>query len=331
MHPTPHDRTFRCAPVLLIGYNRSDFIEKQLDILRKAAPERLYVAVDAPKDGDRESAAANKRIRELVAAADWTTNVFTMFQERNIGCKYAVSKAITWFFENEESGIILEDDCMASLDFFRFATEMLDRYKDDERIGAVNGFSFFGSRTDCSQTYRFSIHMDVWGWASWRRVWKDYDVELYEKEELVSAAIRSSTMTAYFKKLSLDYIGRLRNSLSTWDVQLQMLFFIKRYLSIVPSERLVVNIGLSDERATHTSGYNYWARSWKTFGSLDEPIVHPGRVEQDLKTDNLRERMEGAILPRILSLVGSRFPRLRKRCERLGAALERGMPFLFRF
>ena len=116
---------YQCAPVLLIGFNRPDFMAAQIAAVRAARPARLYVAVDGPRSDRPDEAEKCRAVRECVKLVDWPCEVKTRFLEKNIGCKYGPATAIDWLFENEEMGIILEDDCYPAPGFFRFVTEML--------------------------------------------------------------------------------------------------------------------------------------------------------------------------------------------------------------
>lgn len=320
-----------CAPILLIGFNRPDYMSAQINAIRPARPAKLYVAVDGPRDGRPGETELCQQVRECIRQIDWPCETKTLFREKNLGCKYGVSGAITWFFENEEMGIVLEDDCRPTVDFLRFATEMLARYKDDKRIGAVCGFNFFNLQSDKSASYHFSSHMDVWGWASWRRVWKEYDVGVNGNYDRLLDIINESKATPYYKKFYRGLIDAVANGLSTWDVQFSMLFIEKNYLSVVPKVRLVANAGLDDDRATHTGGWIYWGHKWSKAGSLNFPLIHPQEIVCDKSADRLRERMEGAIFPRGLTWLGARFPILRRLLSAVGRAAELLMPFLFKF
>jgi hypothetical protein len=266
-----------------------------------------------------------------VGLIDWPCKIAKLFRDRNLGCKNNVSQAISWFFENESEGIVLEDDCRPTLDFLRFASVMLEKYRDDNRIGAICGFNCFNLQTDKNCSYHFSRHMDVWGWASWRRVWKDYTVEIPDVEE-ISKLIDGAKLTSYcknfFRKLSNDVVT---NGLSTWDVQFSLLFLKKDYFSVVPKERLTVNVGVSDSRATHTGGYIYWGREWSKASSMNFPICHPTNVVCDEKADYIRERMEGAVFPRGLTWLGVKFPFLCRWLSMFGRFIQKIMPFLFRW
>ena len=103
----------------------------------------------------------------------------------------------------------------------------------------------------------------------------------------------------------------------------------KGYLSVVPKARLVANVGLADSRATHTGGYVYWAREWARAGVVDFCVPHPA-VVCDEAADRLRERIEGAILPRGLTWLGAKCPRLCGMISGIGGMLEKILPFLFR-
>ena len=320
----------QCAPILLIGFNRPDFMAAQINAIRPARPAKLYIAVDGPRESMPGEAKQCRKVQEYVRTIDWFCDIKTLFRKKNLGCKYGVSGAITWFFENEESGIILEDDCRPTVDFLRFASEMLERYEDDDRIGAINGFNFFNLQSDKSASYHFSSHMDIWGWASWRRVWREYDVEMSSLRAKLPDIIKNADVTPYYKKVLYGFASGLDHGLSTWDVQFTMLSLAKGWLNIVPKHRLVANAGLADIRATHTGGWIYWGKEWSKAGSIEFPLVHPQEIVCDKSADRLREQMEGAILPRGLTWLGARFPKLCGALSATGKALESVFPILFR-
>lgn len=104
-------------------------------MIRRAKPPRLYIGSNGPRDYKEGEKERVKRVSEYVLSnIDWNCEVKTLFRYKNLGCGRAVSEAITWFFENEEMGIILEDDCLQCLSFFWFCEELLKKYKDDLRV-----------------------------------------------------------------------------------------------------------------------------------------------------------------------------------------------------
>ena len=319
-----------CAPVLLIGFNRPDFMAAQIDAVRLAKPPQLYVAVDGPRPDRPGEAERCRQVCECVSRVDWPCEVKTLFRKENRGCRMGVSEAISWFFSQVPEGIVLEDDCCPTFDFLRFASEMLVRYRDDSRIGAINGFNPFNLQTNSSESYHFSEHMDVWGWASWRRVWNEYSVDMSALGRPPREIVESSGMTRYMKKVYNGYVDDLERGLSTWDVQMSILFLEKKWLSVVPKTRLVANRGVADDRATHTGGYVYWGKEWSVAGRLDFPLVHPTAVCCDRRADYLREKIEGAIFPRALTYLGARFPFLRGILSVTGKTIESIVPILSR-
>ena len=159
--------------VLFLIYKRLDTARRVFEVIRVARPPRLYVASDGPRESKEGEAEKVQAVRDYVMShIDWDCEVKTLFREKNLGCKYAVSGAISWFFENEEMGIILEDDCLPSMSFFWFCEELLDKYKDDERIVNITGCNFQQGRNNTGYSYYFSIYSHIWGWAGWRSSWR---------------------------------------------------------------------------------------------------------------------------------------------------------------
>src|SRR5512139_3287315 len=165
------------TPVAFIIFNRPDTAERVFAEIAKARPPKLLVVADGPRanrSGEAEKCAATRAIIDRV---DWDCEVLTNFSDTNLGCKNRVSSGIDWVFEQVPEAIILEDDCLPHPTFFRFCEELLERYRDDERIGMISGdnFQLGQKRTDAS--YYFSRYNHIWGWASWRRAWRHYDRE----------------------------------------------------------------------------------------------------------------------------------------------------------
>ena len=165
--------------VLFLVFNRLDATKQVFETIQKAKPPRLYIAADGArnnKDGESEKV---KAVHDLILDnIDWQCEIKTLFREKNLGCKYAVSGAISWFFKNEEMGIILEDDCLPNQSFFWFCEELLKRYKDNMKIWHIGGASFQNGIKRGYADYYFSKYNHVWGWASWASRWKFYDTEL---------------------------------------------------------------------------------------------------------------------------------------------------------
>src|ERR1700712_5595517 len=166
------------TPVLLLIFNRPDLTERVFDMIRKVKPVNLFIAADGPRmDKPGEAELCKKTLNVVLEHIDWDCEVHTLLREHNLGCKAAVSSAINWLFENVEEGIILEDDILPDESFFDFCNEMLIKYKDDERVTQISGVNLMGV-SDNTESYFFSKIGGIWGWATWKRAWRNYDVNI---------------------------------------------------------------------------------------------------------------------------------------------------------
>jgi hypothetical protein len=233
------------SAVLFLIFNRPDTTRKVFEQIRTAKPARLYVAADAPRPGNDDDILLCKQTRAIVKNIDWDCEVKTHFNKKNAGCRDGVSAAITWFFDNEEEGIILEDDCLPANSFFKFCDTLLEKYRDDTRIRHITGCNLQQGKKwgDCS--YYFSNRTHVWGWASWRRVWKDYDINLekynnYEIEEKLQNIYPDPLVVECWVNIFNDV---KEGKINSWAYPLDFINFFNNGLTIIPNENLISNIG----------------------------------------------------------------------------------------
>ncbi|WP_115719140.1 nucleotide-diphospho-sugar transferase [Gallaecimonas mangrovi] len=241
------------TPVLFLVFNRLDTTQQVFQRIREIKPIQFYIACDGARENKSSEKKDIEKVRQYILEnIDWHCEVKTLFREQNLGCKLAVSSAIDWFFENEEQGIILEDDCLPSKSFFYFCQENLEQYKNDLRIWHVAGYRYPGLKK-ISKSYDFSRFTQVWGWASWRSRWKHYDVTL-EKYKKHPNILRD---LSFFEQKDAnqsraDVLSRVVDGeINTWDYQWNFCVRINNGLAIRPSQNLVRNIGFN-EQATHT-------------------------------------------------------------------------------
>lgn len=243
-------------PVLLIAFNRPDLLKGLIDELREVKPRSVYLAVDGARTARPEETARVQACRDLAAAIDWTNDIHTKFQPTNLGCGPGVTAAITWFFENVERGIVLEDDIRPDPSFFAYCTTMLDRYQDDQRVFAITGCNVVDEPTvlNMSELYRFSQYMHVWGWAGWRRTWNQHELDARGWWRKISpwrfgnACNFSPSAVLYFAS-NLELTGR--GNVDTWDWQMAFAAMRSKQLVVAPNINLVRNVGFGQE-ATHT-------------------------------------------------------------------------------
>ncbi|HZP94393.1 MAG TPA: glycosyltransferase family 2 protein [Burkholderiales bacterium] len=278
-----------CPPVLILGFNRPDTTSRVLEALRPVRPAQLYFAVDGPRAeraGERERVLEVQRLAERI---DWPCEAYTLFRDSNLGCKLAVSEAISWFFDRVEAGIILEDDCVAHPNFFRFAAELLDRFHDDERVLMISGDNFQFGRRRTPYSYYFSLYTHIWGWATWRRAWRLYDHRMSLWPELrdggwLEDVLGDRVAAASWSRIFED-TWRERNS--SWAYRWTFAAWVQGALTVLPAVNLVSNIGFG-EQATHTRRANPLAAL--PAQPMDFPLSHPPYVIRDARADRYTQR-----------------------------------------
>ena len=271
--------------VLLIIFNRFDTTKQVLDALRNAQVPRLYVYCDGPrsnKAGEAEQLALVQQ--QVLSAIDWPCQVQHHFKKENEGPRLAIGHAISWFFTHEEQGIILEHDCVPAPSFFSFCETLLDYYKDNERVMHISGDNFqFGAwRGDGS--YYFSSITHIWGFATWRRAWKHYDVDMraypeFERNGGIEKMITHKRSIQFWKDI---YTRSYQKKIDSWDYQWTFAVWKNNGLSILPNVNLISNVGF-DSEALNTKNPNHKLASMAVGEVLD--IVHPSKMEIDEKAD----------------------------------------------
>ncbi|WP_343673256.1 hypothetical protein [Chitinophaga sp.] len=241
------------SPILFLVFNRLDTTSRVLEAIAAAQPARLYVACDGPRSNrneDEKVAAVRNWITQHV---NWPCEVFTLFREQNLGCKQAVSSAITWFFEQEEEGIVLEDDCLPNESFFRYCDHNLEKYRDDERMMHIGGTNFQDGQQRGDGSYYFSKVCHVWGWASWRRAWKHYDITMSALDQVLERKLLEGIVPQkeYRDRWQDAFVSVKENRVNTWDYQWVFAVWNANGVSITPNVNMISNIGF-DEQATHT-------------------------------------------------------------------------------
>ncbi|MFB6457184.1 glycosyltransferase family 2 protein [Chitinophaga sp. Hz27] len=269
------------TPVLILIFNRKAKSLELIRHLRAVKPSRLYISADGPrKDRPEEGAQCEATRSATLEAIDWPCQVTTLFRDTNLGCGKAVSSAISWFFDQVEEGIILEDDCMPDPSFFNFCTKMLHFYRNDQYIMHINGSNFqFGQRRGTS-SYYYSRMPHIWGWATWRRAWKHYDFSLNKYRHLSTAGLS--------RTLLHDYKWILNGKLDTWDIQWFLSVWFNKGWVIAPNVSMVRNIGY-DTESTHTQRIPSWFDKI-SYGQIND-VIHPQQRKIDIEADNFENKV----------------------------------------
>lgn len=271
------------TPILLIIFNRPDTTRRVFEAIRKVKPLKLYVTADGPRLNRNGEVDLCKKTRQLIENIDWLCEVHRKYYDENHGCDPTIEAGLNWFFENEEKGIILEDDCLPDITFFKFAEKMLEKYKDDKYVMHVNGSNFQEGIKIGDGDYYFSRYSHSWGWATWRRSWKLYNHELssfpgFKKNKSIDKILKNSKekdfWLVFFQKL---YIGKF----PFWDSRWTYTIWENGGVSITPNENLIENIGWGKD-ATHTNGHEK---------ITDRPTV-PLLEIRDPSTKNINEEAD---------------------------------------
>jgi len=278
--------------VLFMVFNRPDTTKQVFATIRQAKPPRFYIAADGPRADKTGEAEKCEEVRRIATQVDWKCEIKTLFRDKNLGCRIGVSSAIDWFFENEEEGIILEDDCLPSQSFFWYCEELLDRYRGDMRIMVVSGDNVQKGPARNEFSYYFSRFNHCWGWASWRRAWLYYENDMqswpYIRDNGYMQDILSDKTAVKFWDKIFEAVYKNKNKIDTWDFQWIFSCWVQNGLTLLPNVNLVSNIGFNED-ATHTKNNNI--NSNKAIFNLSFPLKHPKLIIKDKRADDYTQKM----------------------------------------
>jgi hypothetical protein len=270
------------TPVAFFIFNRPTLTEKVFSRIAQAKPPVLLVVADGPRS--EEEATRCEETRRIIDRVDWECRVFEEFSDRNLGCKTRISSGLDWVFSRVEEAIILEDDCLPAPTFFTFCQELLKHYRDDERVFLISGDNFQFGQSRIRYSYYFSKYAHCWGWASWKRAWKHFDVTMSSWPEFKSGGYIKSICEdpveqEYWSKIfDQCYTGKINSWAYIWAYTC----WSQSGLTILPDVNLVSNIGFGTD-ATHTGDLASPLASLST-GDLGK-IKHPKQVVRNAEAD----------------------------------------------
>ncbi len=287
------------TPVVLIIFKRPELTRRVLDAIALARPRKLFVVADGPRPdrpGEREACEA---ARAVIDRVDWDCEVFKNYSDVNRGCGRGPATAVSWALGQVEEAIILEDDCLPHPSFFPFCEELLERYRNDERVMHIAGSTYRPGQIATPYSYFFSQWNGCWGWATWRRAWRHFDAsvkqwpQLRETSWLTDVLEDEGAVRIWAKEF--EVANERAGNVSYWDYQWTFACWANSGLSINPRTNLVTNVGWGPD-ATHTVAtkdpLGHVPASEMTF-----PLAHPPNVLQFRQLD--REFLRDVILSRI--------------------------------
>jgi hypothetical protein len=276
-------------PVVLIIYRRPDTTRQVMDAIRLVAPVRLFIIGDGPnhdRPGEVEQVAEARRVASDV---DWDCTVTTDFSEINLGLKKRIAGGLSWVFDQVETAIVLEDDCVPHPSFFFFCRELLDRYADDERIMSICGVNYQFGRNPTPYSYYFSIYNHVSGWATWRRAWNYFDGNLErwpaarDRNALAPLLPSRSAIRYWNRRFQDTYSGKI----DSWAYAWTFACWMQNALAVIPARNLVCNIG-SGLLAAHSHGRRD-PRLHIPAEEMPFPLIHPPAVARHLYADEFTQ------------------------------------------
>ncbi|MFM7549972.1 MAG: hypothetical protein ACKO8I_14130 [Cyanobacteriota bacterium] len=305
--------------MLLLAWRRPDTTAKLMQRLQQVRPTQLFVACDGVRPGDQPLAEACHLTRMTIEdSLNWPCQVQRLYRDEHRGCRQGVSEALDWFFSHVEAGIVLEDDVLPDPSFFPYCSELLERYRDDDRIAMVSGCAIGNRPTRDQSSYRFSRLYHVWGWATWKRAWQNYDARMDHWPTLRAQDWLEDLGGKRFSRYWRHQLDRVwQGRCDTWDYIWMLSCWRQGQVCILPMVNLVDNLGFNDQRATHTSlDLSPLPRA----GAIEIPLRHPGHHFVDARVDGIDlARYYTPRLPRRL------LRRLKRDGRRLWQVLQRGL------
>jgi len=264
------------APVAVLMFNRPEVTARVMERIFEARPSALYLVADGPRPGYPDDQALCDQTRASALNFEWDCPVYTNFADTNMGLKLRVGSGLDWVFEQTDQAIVLEDDCLADPTFFRFATELLHRYADEDHVGIISGNNFLRGEELDKNSYYFSTDSRIWGWATWSRVWKDFSkTELHREWGNAEVKDLCAKLDSPVRRKTLYGTAKNIAQLDTWDVAFVLNNLRRGYLNAMPKKNLVTNLGFGVE-STHTKFESFTAEI--PLAPLDFPLSHPARL-----------------------------------------------------
>ena len=283
--------------VLILFFNRPESLAKVFEQVRKAQPARLFLYQDGPR-GEKDLPGI-QACRDIVAQVDWPCEVHRNYQKKNIGCDPAEYLSQKWAFSMTDKCIVLEDDDIPSVSFFRFCKEMLDRYEHDERISMISGMNY-DEQTPIPYDYFFATTFCISGWATWRRVVDQWDETYSFLDDDYNLALLEALIKE--RRYQKDFVPFCRYHRASGKAYYETIFhaaiFFSNGLSIVPRVNMVTNLGACGE-GIHLSGTNdVLPRAYRRIfemkaHELDFPLRHPRYIIEDVGYKNRMFRIQG--------------------------------------
>lgn len=281
-HPQP-EATGDKAPVAFFVFNRPDHTRRSFAAIRAYRPRQLFLVADGPRPEHPEDGDRCRQVRSVVAEIDWECDVRRNYVEANLGSGRRISSGLNWVFDQVSECMILEDDCLATADFFDYCSDLLERYRSDNRVWVISGNSYQADRPRGQGSYYFSRYPDTWGWATWRRAWRHYSHEMNFLSQWIGSPRWEECYPSWSERRHFlrCFQSAISGRVDAWDYQWIGCVMYAGGLAATPNANLVQNIGF-DQEATNTRDPELVRLYQITKLSC---MVHPSLIEADNEAD----------------------------------------------
>lgn len=275
------------TPIAYVVFNRPRHTRETFDAIRAYRPNQLFIIADGPRPNLSADVERCLEVRKIVSDIDWMCEARRNYSDINLGCAQRVSTGLNWVFSNVDRAIILEDDCLASPEFFSFCDALLERYGDNESVWVVSGNSYQPEHPRGDGSYFFSRYPDCWGWATWRRAWRHYRPDLpFMHEWLKSRRWDEDFPTRSERRLFRRVFSEaLTGTVDSWAYLWAACVIYGGGLSATPNANLVKNIGFDDE-ASNTKAAHGLEYDLTPLGAL----IHPSQISSNIEADEYLRR-----------------------------------------
>ncbi len=268
-------------PILLISFNRPEHTQRVFEEIKKQKPKQLFVFQDGARDGNIADIEKCASVRAIFKdPLEWDCDLKTYYSNENLGCGRGPASGISWFFENVEQGIIIEDDAIPAPDFFEYAKELLIRYKDNTNVKIIGSMQIDGKSYGNASYYFSMMNRTLCAWATWKRTWSEFDYYLSNISQTdLKNALKSYHVTQREREYWCECLKKIhkdRLNESSWDIQLLILIWMNHGVGICPNVNLSTNIGF-DQYGTHTINTDSKAANLEVENIL--PLKHPSNIK----------------------------------------------------
>lgn len=294
------------VPVKVNIWIRPECQRKQFEVIRKARPSVLFVISDGGRNEDEwRLIKENRKIYD--EKVDWKCKIYKLYKDHNVGL-YAIGKErdeLVW--NTVDRCIFLEDDILPAVSFFEYCAELLEKYKNDERIECICGMNHLGKCENVNSDYFFSRQGSIWGVAVWKRSIMSRGGFEYINDQYIMDLLKQRTRhnnTAWKRLCAYGKQEKYEGHVAAAEFWYEFDMYAQNRLQIIPKVNLISNIGATANSA-HAADLNEIPKSMRrVFNNptyeIEFPMKHAQYVIPDVHYEIERNKMMAYNTPLLL-------------------------------